>query len=76
MNQGTLPGAWESGELMVYVPVRVQGQEKTDVLKDRQKEKIIPYSTCVFSTQGFNRLDQATHIGKVNWLYSVCQFTC
>ena len=31
----------------------------------RQKEKIIPYSTCVFSTQGCNRLDQATHIGKV-----------
>ena len=40
---------------MVYVPVRVQGQEKTDVLKDRQKEKRVSE----------DEMDGWHHLGKL-----------
>ena len=65
------PEAWDSGELMVQVPVRVcvWRQEETCVSAQRQAERVNAYCTATLlyffcSTRAFNLLDEAHHTGE------------
>lgn len=64
------PKAWESGELMVYIPA--QGQGKTGV-PDQQGESKRHEFLLLFlcSIQTFNRLLRPTHTGEGNLLSSM-----